>query len=355
MIHRPPGASAPGGLVFGDLIGETPARFPDTIGITVYFPPGKDGPCSPMRRGIMKKSLLAVSLCAALAIGCGKPETPAPRHPPPEKTLLIGLTPEHQIFKQVRRYEPLADYLSGKTGVQVQLKVLTYRGNVIDNFQSLKLDGAFFGSFSYVLAHAKLGVEVLARPEYLDGTSSYHGVLFVRKDSGIRTVGQMKGKRLALVARATTAGYLFPTVFLKRAGVRTPETFFREVYYAGAHEGTIDDVLDRKADVGVSKNTVYDRFAAENPRIDRELVILGTSEDVPENALALRKDIGGSVKGKLADALISMHADPEGAKVLKAFGAHRFIGTTDADYLPVTRYARELEIDVAGFGFPAEE
>jgi hypothetical protein len=41
--------------------------------------------------------------------------------------------------------------------------------------------------------------------------------------------------------------------------------------------------------------------------------------------------------------------------VLKAFGAHRFIRTTDADYLPVTRYARELGIDVAGFGFPAEE
>lgn len=303
----------------------------------------------------MMKSSIAISLCALLVIGCGKPETPAPRPSPPEKTLLIGLTPEHNIFKQVRRYEPLADYLSKKTGVRVTLKVLTYRGNVIENFQSLKLDGAFFGSFGYVLAHAKLGVVALARPEYPDGSSSYHGVLFVRKDGGIRTVRQMKGKRLALVARATTAGFLFPAVFLKRAGVRNPETFFREVYYAGAHEGTIDDVLDRKADVGGSKNTVYDRFAAENPRIGRELVILGTSDEVPENALALRKDIEDSVKGKLLDALIAMHSDPEGAKVLKAFGARRFIGTTDADYAPVMAYARELGIDPAGFRFPAEE
>ncbi|MDO8738231.1 phosphate/phosphite/phosphonate ABC transporter substrate-binding protein, partial [Candidatus Deferrimicrobium sp.] len=273
----------------------------------------------------MKRSLLALSLCALLVLGCGKPETSAPRQPPPEKTLLIGLTPEHNIFKQIRRYEPLTDYLSKKTGVRIKLKVLTYRGNVIDNFQFLMLDGAFFGSFSYVLAHAKLGVVALARPVYPDGISSYHGVLFVRKDSGIRTVRQMKGKRLALVARATTAGYLFPSIFLKRAGVRNPETFFREVYYVGAHEGTIDDVLDRKADVGVSKNTVYERFAAEDPRIGRELVILGKSDDVPENALALRKDIEDSVKRKLVDALIAMHADPEGEKVLKAFGARRFI------------------------------
>lgn len=308
-----------------------------------------------MRRGIMKKSLLALSLCAALAIGCGKPETPAPRHPPPEKTLLIGLTPEHNIFKQVRRYEPLADYLSKKTGVRVTLKVLTYRGNIIDNFQSLKLDGAFFGSFSYVLAHAKLGVVALARPEAPDGTSSYHGVIFVRKDGGIRTVRQMKGKRLARVARATTAGYLFPSIFLGRAGVRNPETYFKEIYYAGTHEGTIDDVLDRKADVGVSKNTVYDRFAAENSRIGRDLAILGKSDDVPENALALRKDIEDSVKRKLVDALIAMRADPEGAKVLKAFGARRFIATTDADYMPVMTYTRELGIDLADFKFPTEE
>lgn len=303
----------------------------------------------------MRKSLLAFSLIALLAIGCVQHETSAPRQPPPEKTLLIGLTPEHNIFKQVRRYEPLADYLSGKTGIRVNLKVLTYRGNVIDNFQFLKLDGAFFGSFSYSLAHVKLGVAVLARPEDPDGISSYHGVIFVRKDSGIRTVRQMKGKRLALVARATTAGYLFPSIYLKRAGVRNPETFFKEVYYAGTHEGTIDDVLDRKADIGVSKNTVYNRFAAENPRIGRELVILGKSEDVPENALALRRDIEDSVKRKLVDALIAMHADPEGAKVLEAFGARRFIETTDADYLPVMTYTRELGIDLADFRFPTEE
>jgi len=309
-----------------------------------------------MQRGrVLKKSLLAFSLCTLLVTGCARQETSAPPQRTPEKTLLIGLTPEHNIFKQVRRYEPLADYLSKKTGVRVTLKVLTYRGNVIDNFQFLKLDGAFFGSFSYSLARARLGVVALARPEYPDGSSSYHGVLFVRKDSGIGTVRQMKGKRLALVARATTAGYLFPSIFLGRAGVRAPETFFKEIYYAGTHEGTIDDVLDRKADVGVSKNTVYNRFAAENPRIGRELVILGKSDDVPENALAVRQGIEDSVRRKLVDALIAMHADPEGAKVLEAFGARRFIGTADADYMPVMSYTRELGIDLADFKFPAEE
>jgi phosphonate transport system substrate-binding protein len=72
------------------------------------------------------------------------------------------------------------------------------------------MDGAFFGSFSYTLAHAKLGVEVLVRPENLKGISSYHGLIFVRKDSRIRTAKDMKGKRFVFVDKATTAGYLLP-------------------------------------------------------------------------------------------------------------------------------------------------
>lgn len=303
----------------------------------------------------MKRSLVfGIFLCAALAAGCAKQEPQVPAEQPPETTLLIGLIPEQNIFKQLERYEPLTDYLSGKAGVRIKLKVLTYYGNVIDNFESLKLDGAFFGSFGYSLAKAKLGVEVLARPEDPDGTSTYHGVIFVRKDSGIRTVRQMKGKRLALVARATTAGYLFPLIHMNRAGLRDIEGYFRAVHFTGTHEGAVRDVLEKKADVGAAKNTVFDRLSAADPMIERDLVILGKSADVPENGLALRGSLDDAVKRKIAEALVSMHDDPEGAKVLKAFGARRFIKTTDADYEPVLIYTRELGIDLATYRFSNE-
>ncbi|MBI5342474.1 MAG: phosphate/phosphite/phosphonate ABC transporter substrate-binding protein [Deltaproteobacteria bacterium] len=302
----------------------------------------------------MKRLLVSVCLLAAFLTGCGKHESQAPAKAPPETTLLIGLIPEQNIFKQIERYEPLADYLSSKAEVRIKLKVLTYYGNVIDNFESLKLDGAFFGSFGYPLAKAKLGVEVLARPEDPDGTSTYHGVIIARKDSGIRTVRHMKGKRLALVARATTAGYLFPLIYMNRADVRDIDAYFSDVHFTGTHEGSIRDVLEKKAEVGAAKNTVFRRLAAEDPRIERELVILGKSADVPENGLALRKSLDDAVKRKISEALISMHDDPEGAKVLKAFGARRFIRTTDADYGPVLAYTRELGIDLATYRFSNE-
>lgn len=285
-------------------------------------------------------------ILVATVMGCGKPEPPRPAERRAEDTLLIGLIPERNIFKQFERYEPLAGYLSEKAGIQVKLKVLTHYGNVIENFESLKLDGAFFGSFGYSLAHARLGVEVLARPEAPDGTSTYRGVLFVRKDSGIRSVAQMKGKRLALVAKATMAGYLFPLVRLREAGVERPKAHFKEIYFAGSHDGTIRDVLDGKADVGASKNTVFRELAEANPRLANQLAVVAESVDVPENGLALRRTIDAAVKRRLRDALIAMDSDPEGQKVLRQFGARRFIATTDADYEPVLRYCAVSGIDL---------
>ena len=75
---------------------------------------------------------------------------------------------------------------------------------------------------------------------------------------------------------------------------------------------------------------------------------------MPENALGLRKNIEDSVKRKIADALILMHNDPEGAKVLKAFGARRFVATIDAEYKPVLVYAAETGIDLATYKFSNE-
>lgn len=293
-------------------------------------------------------------LVVAAILGCGKPEPARAPEPPPPVTVLVGLIPERNIFKQFERYEPLAAYLSARTGVHVKLKVLAHYGNVLDNFESLNLDGAFFGSFGYSLAHARLGVEVLARPELSDGTSTYRGVIFVRKDSGIRTVAQMKGKRLALVARATFAGYLFPLVHFHDAGVTDSETHFKEVYFAGSHDGAVRDVFNGNADVGATKNTVLRELAAVDPRIGKELMILAQSLDVPENGLALKKTIAPSVKKKLLLALTTMHEDPEGAKVLKQFGASRFIVTTDDDYRPLFTYGEKTGLNLGTCCFKSQ-
>jgi phosphonate transport system substrate-binding protein len=268
-----------------------------------------------------------------------------------KKVFLIGLTPERNIFEQIERYQPLADYLSEKTRLKVKLKVFTRYGNMINYFVSSHMDAAFFGSFSYVLAHEKLGVEAIARPVSLDGTSTYFGKIFVRKDSGIKGPREMKGKRFVFVDKATTAGYLLPLLYFKERGIKDYQSYLREVYFAGTHEDAIYDVLNGKADIGAAKNTVFDRIAKTDRRILTDLEEIERSPEVPENTLAVTKHVSPSVRAAIEKALLGMENDPEGRDVLKKFGAQRFIRTSNADYESLYALIRKIGLNLAQYDY----
>ncbi len=272
----------------------------------------------------------------------------------PQNTIQIGLIPERNIFKQLERYEPLAAYLSEKIGITVKLNILTRYGNIIDNFVELELDGAFFGSFTYTLAHAKLGVIPIVRPEGLDGVSTYYGMIFVRKDSNIKSAKDMRGKAFAFVDKATTAGHLLPLHFFAENGIHNFKTYFKETYFAGTHEDAIYDVINKRADIGAAKNTVFFELAKKDKRLTEELNIIASSLEVPSNALAVRKHLDASLNKKLKDTLLNIHNDPKGKDVLEKLNARRFIETTNNDYKNVYDLVEHINLDLSTYDYMNE-
>lgn len=305
-----------------------------------------------MRGNRIRAMAVAGALVLTLSAGCerGSEEPPA-RKVFGQQEILIGLIPEQNIFKQRERYLILKRYLSGKLGITVNFTSLSRYGNILDRFAVENMDGAFFGSFTGALAIKKLGVEPIARPVNSDGTSSYHGYIFVRKNSGIRTVQDMKGRRFAFVERATTAGYLFPLAYFRENGVADLHGYLGETFFAGSHDAAIMAVLNREADVGAAKNTIYDQLARENPRIERELIILAASKTVPQNGLAVRRDLDPELKNALKEALLAMDKDPAGVEALRLFGARGFVETTEADYAYVNELAGEVGINLKTYRY----
>lgn len=265
--------------------------------------------------------------------------------------LTIGLIPEQNVFNQMARYRPLGDYIEKKTAIKVKFTILSRYGNIIDRFTAEKLDGAFFGSFTGALAVQKLGIDFLARPVNLDGTSTYQGYIFVRKDSGIKDIAGMKNKRLAFVDKATTAGYVYPMAFFREHGITNIKTYFKEYYFAGSHDAAIYAVLDKKFDVGCAKHSMFDRVARSDSRVKRDLLILAESPHVPSNGLGVRRDLSPSIKKQLKETLLSMDTDPQGKEILKKFEAIRFILTTREDYDPVFDIAKKAGIDLKTYEY----
>lgn len=302
---------------------------------------------------LLRLSHILLLCCFVFLPGCDPQEQP-PAQPAVDmtfQTYRIGLLPEHNIFEQKKRYDPLLTYLSEQLGVKFQSVILPRYGNAIKNFHQLNLDGAFFGSFTGAMAIKSLNVEPLARPQYLSGASSYYGMVFVKKGSKIRTAEDLRNKRMVFVDRATMAGYLLPLSYFKSIGIDDYSTWFSEYYFSGTHEDAIHDVLNGIADVGAAKNTVFYRLAEADNRIVEELEILKTSPHVPANGLAMVKDIPEDLKHKLQEALLTMHLRSAGRPVLEGLGIDRFISTTEIDYQPVFDYAKEIGLDLSNYEY----
>jgi len=294
-------------------------------------------------------------LCSCLFVlpGCEPQEqsTPQRKVDTTFQTYRIGLIPEHNIFDQKKRYDPLLAYLSEQVGVSLQSVILPRYGNIIENFNQQNLDGAFFGSFTGAMAIQKLGVEPLARPQYVNGASTYYGMVFVRKDSKIRTSQDMRNKRMVFVDRATTAGYLLPLSYFKSLGIDDYANWFREYYFSGTHEDAIHDVLYGLADIGAAKNTVFYRMAETDQRVIEELEILKTSPHVPANGLAMHKDIPEGLKQRLLEKLLTMHQSSKGRSILDGLRIERFINTTAEDYQPVLEYAKSIGLELSDYQY----
>ncbi len=268
-----------------------------------------------------------------------------------ERELLIGLIPEQNIFKQIERYKPLAGYLSEKTGITVRLTILSRYGDIIDRFVQRGLDGAFFGDLTGALAIEKLNIEPVVRPVNLDGSTYSYGYIIVRKDSGIKTVADMKGKVLAFVDRATVTGYLFPLSYFRSHGVQNLKDFFSEYYFTGSHDSSVYAVLDGRADIGCIKNTIYNNLVSRDPTIKSELRIIAKSPLMPESTLCLRKDLPEDMKKMIKEVLLTMDRNEEGRKILAKLRAKRFIEASVEDFKPVYEMLKTLGEDIETYQY----
>lgn len=261
--------------------------------------------------------------------------------------LLLGIEPEHNIFDQMERYRYLAGYLTEQLGVKINLTTMSRYGEVIKRFKTLKLDGAFLTSYTATMAIKELHLTPVVNPVNLSGESTSQGYLFVRKDSTIHNIQDMRGKSIVFVDPATMEGYLFPLAYLQRHGLIDIAHFFHHFDFSGSHESAIFAVLDGRADIGAAKNTAFAKLVTADPSIQQELEIIAQSPKVPEITLCLRQEIDPGLREKLATLLLHMDQTPAGQEVLRKFKALRFVKANRADFVRIEEMAQAARAAVA--------
>jgi phosphonate transport system substrate-binding protein len=258
--------------------------------------------------------------------------------------LIIGLVPEQNIFKQVKKYKILEEYIKRKSGIGIHFTILSEHGRSIDDFKQRNLDGAFLCSLIGAKAKEELEVAYIASIVNSDGTATSRSYIFSHRDSKIDNVEQMRFRVMAFVDRATATGYAFPVAFMLDHGISDINIFFKDYFFTGSHDAAIFAVLNKEADIGAAKSSVFNMLARKDARIRKNLKIIFESDEFPSNVLVLRKDLPQGITGHLRSVLINMDRNSDGKEALRRFGAMKFIEARESDYYTEPDISKKVEI-----------
>jgi len=176
----------------------------------------------------------AAALVGGLALGAVRPTAA-------QSSLHLVLTPSQKPTDLLATGEEFGQVLGKLVGVPVRVTVASDYAAVIEALRNHTADLAFVHPGGYVLASREAKARIVAKNLW-HGKSSFTSRIYVRRDAGIKTVEDLRGKTIAFVDPASSSGYIYPMVLLIQRGLvtnRDPKTFFKEVMFSGAHDARL--------------------------------------------------------------------------------------------------------------------
>ena len=207
---------------------------------------------------------------------------------------------------------------------------------------SSDLDLAFVHPGGYVLAHREAKATIVARNLW-HGKSSFTSRIFVRKESNIRSVEELRGKTIAFVDPASSSGYIYPMVLLVQRGLvknRDPRTFFKEVVFSGAHDASMRALLNGHVDAIASFDLAREQYL-KDPAERERIVVVAETPEIPEAGIAARDGLDPALFARVRAALLQIKAPAHASLLERLYEIDGFAPAEDRDYDPV-RAAIEL-------------
>lgn len=263
----------------------------------------------------------------------------------------IGLLGGENAQDRLNSNECLRKYTEEALGVPVKLFAPADYDGVIQGLLGGTIDMAVLGASGYAkihLADPNAVTPVLVKAN-ADGSFTYYSLGIARKDSGIKTIADAKGKVFGFGDPNSTSGYLIPSVEIpkaysdiKREDLADGATgYFKTVKFTGGHEQTIVAVNNGDIDAGVTfgdgqgnwedgYNSGALRKAVDAGLVNmNDLVEIWRSAPIPEGPLVLRNALPEDVKTKMTALMADLNAKDHEC-------AYGVAGGETAGFKPVT-------------------
>lgn len=168
----------------------------------------------------------------------------------------------------------------------------------------------------------------------------YRSLVFVRRDSGIRSLADLRGKRLALQTRSSTSAFYLPLITLLDAHLSLTELATPDDHPGGDEVGFLlarselniaTWVHKGLADAGAFSNLDWDNPRRMPPSFRSDFRVIAESDSVPRAIELIRHDLPTAVADALRSALLGLDRQPEAQEALRGYFATARFEAIDAD------------------------
>ncbi|MFQ5743410.1 MAG: phosphate/phosphite/phosphonate ABC transporter substrate-binding protein [Acidobacteriota bacterium] len=278
--------------------------------------------------------VLAPAAWAAPGSAVSQPQSPV------VAPLTLAFIPQENPEKLIGDISVITGYLQKELGFPVKGFVTLDHAAAVEALRNGDADISFMGALPYVLAHDQIGAQVLLAEVYR-GSPTYRGRIFVRKDSGIRKIEELRGKSIAFADPISESGYLYPLDIFVGAGLlrrgEDPQQFFGTVYFAGGYQQAVQAVAHGYVDAAGASQFADLLLTAEQLQ---QVIWIAESEPIPSHTVIARRDLDPSRLQAFKRAMLKLNQATYSYLLAHVYGPDGYIEASHEDYLGVEEMAR---------------
>ena len=257
-----------------------------------------------------------------------------------DDALRLAFIPQENPDKLLGDIEAITGWLASEIGVPVEGFVTIDHAAAVEALRNGDADISFMGALPFVLAEAEIGAVPLLSEVYRDAPS-YTGRIFVRRDSGIGALADLRGRDIAFADPISESGYLYPLAEFVEAGlVEGPgqaEAFFGRVFFAGGYQQAMQAMAEGLVDAA-GASQYADLLLT--PRQQAEVTWIVESEPIPSHLVIARPGLDAGLQNRFIDAMLRLNAPENRKKLRYLYGPDGYVRSDSAAYDGVRDMAR---------------
>lgn len=240
--------------------------------------------------------------------------------------ITMGIFPRRPAAASYKAFKPLAERLSKALGEKVNLRVAKDFKTFWKGVQNKQYDLVHYNQYHYLLSKKEGYKVILANEE--EGKKTIAGSLIVRKDSGINSIADLKGKTILFGGGKLAMGsYIAPSYILKKAGLVAGKDY--QVKFAKNPPSAVIATYNKAAAAAGAGDVILGIPSVEKTINVKQMKILATSERFISLPWAVKSDMPASKVAKIVEVMTSLK---KGDPILKAAKVDGFFKVTDADF-----------------------